>query len=316
MTTTKADLGAFVHPALFYSTQQEYLDCLVPFITEGLAAGYPMLVAVPGPNLTALRDALGQAATGVTLADMTKAGRNPGRILGGVLSNFADKHQGQPVRMIGEPIWPTRSAVEYPACVQHEALINNAFTGRNVTVLCPYDEAHLDPDVIADARVTHPELWRVGSPKQDSNAFGPEGVWARYNQPLHRSPTAVPYTVRQLADVSGARDFAASFGQWFGLSQDGTANLRLITNELATAGLANAGGKCRLAFWHQDGHLVVEARDSGYLDDPLDGRRPYERDTTRGRGLFVVNAVSDLVRIHTAPGETTIHAYLRLEEVA
>lgn len=316
MTITKADLGAFVHPALLYRTQQEYLDCLVPFITEGLAAGYPMLVAVPGPNLTVLRDALGQAATDVTLADMTKAGRNPGRILGGVLTSFADKHKGQTVRMIGEPIWPTRSATEYPACVQHEALINTAFADRNVTVLCPYDEAHLDPDVIADARITHPELWRVGSPDQDSPAFGPEGVWERYNEPLRRSPTAVPFTVHQLAEVSDARDFAASFGRWFGLSRDGIANLELVTNELAAGSLAAAGGKCRLAFWHEDGHLVVEARDSGHLDDPLDGRRPYERDTTRGRGLFVVNAVSDLVRIHTAPGETTIHAYLRLEEVA
>jgi hypothetical protein len=170
----------------------------VPFITEGLAAGYPMLVAVPGPNLTALRDALGQAATGVTLADMTKAGRNPGRILGGVLSSFADKHKGRPVRMIGEPIWPTRSAIEYPACVQHEALISNAFTGHPVTVLCPYDEAHLDPDVIADARITHPELWRVGSARA-----GQPRLWAREGvgplqpaaaqqprrRPLHRAPT-------------------------------------------------------------------------------------------------------------------------------
>jgi anti-sigma regulatory factor (Ser/Thr protein kinase) len=233
-----------------------------------------------------------------------------------VLSTFADKHKGQHVRMIGEPIWPTRSAIEYPACVQHEALINNAFTGRNVTVLCPYDETHLDPNVIADARVTHPELWRVGSPEQESPAFGPEDVWDRYNLPLRSSPTAVPYTVRHLTDVSRARDFAASFGQWFGLSSDGTANLKLITNELATGSLANSGGKCRLAFWHEDGHLVVEARDGGHLHDPLDGRRPYDQDTPRGRGLFVVNAVSDLVRIHTAPGETTIHAYLRLEEVA
>jgi hypothetical protein len=91
-TTTKADLGPFAHPALFYNTQQEYPDRLVSFITEGLAAGNPILVAVPEPNLAALRDALGQAAADVTMADMTKAGRNPGRILGGVLSSFADQH--------------------------------------------------------------------------------------------------------------------------------------------------------------------------------------------------------------------------------
>ena len=48
---------------------QEYLDCLVPFITAGLEAGQPVLAAVPAPNLAALRDALGGAAGEVTMAD-------------------------------------------------------------------------------------------------------------------------------------------------------------------------------------------------------------------------------------------------------
>lgn len=47
--------------------------------------------------------------------------------------------------MINEPTWASRSDVEYPACVQHEALINNAFTGRDLAVLCPHDESRLDP---------------------------------------------------------------------------------------------------------------------------------------------------------------------------
>ena len=42
------DLGAFVHPALFYHSTQEYLDCLIPFINEGLRAEQEILVAEPG----------------------------------------------------------------------------------------------------------------------------------------------------------------------------------------------------------------------------------------------------------------------------
>lgn len=311
-TATHLDLGDFLHPALFYQSTQEYLDGLLPFITDGLEAGQPVLVAVPGPNLALLRDGLGPAAAHITMADMTDAGRNPGRILGGVLSAFADKHAPTPVRMIGEPIWPGRSEVEYPACVQHEALINNAFAGRDLAVLCPYDVTRLEPTVIADARITHPVLWQAGMPEQNSIAFAPTAVWEHYNRPLESDSTAVTYTVNQLADLGGVRQFSAVYGQWFDLPSHITTNLQLIANELATSSLQHNGAPCQLALWQHDGHLICEARDNGYLDDPLAGRRPYSSETVRGRGLFVVNGLADLVRIYTTAGQTTVHAYLRL----
>lgn len=314
MTKTQTGHGAFVHPAFLYRTQQEYLDCLLPFISDAVNSDQAVLVAVPGPNLAVLGNALGRSAARVVMADMTEAGRNPGRILGEVLSRFVEKHHGQPVRMIGEPIWPSRSEVEYPACVQHEALINKAFVGRDVTVVCPYDVSRLDADVIADAHCTHPVLWQDGAREQDSPAYAPEAVWARYNQPLTTDPTAVRYTARNLGDLGGTRAFAGAYAQWFGLSPDRTADLQLIASELATSSLTHTGGACRLALWRYDGHLVCEARDGGCFDDPLAGRRPYSSDTARGRGLYVVNALADLVRTHTTSRETTIHAYLRLHE--
>ncbi|MCV7400826.1 sensor histidine kinase [Mycobacterium fragae] len=316
MTNAETGQFTFAHPALLYRTQQEYLDCLLPFITESVKADAAVLVAVPGPNLALLDEALGSSADHVVMADMTLAGRNPGRILGEVLSSFVEKHRDQPVRMVGEPIWPSRSELEYPACVQHEALINHAFTGRDVTVVCPYDVAQLDPDVIVDAHCTHPVLWQHGSSEQDSPTFAPDEVWARYNQPLSSDPTAVKYTARNLADLSGARAFAGAYAQWFGLPPRKTADLQLIASELATSSLTETGGPCRLALWRYDGHMVCEARDGGYLDDPLTGRRPYGSDNARGRGLYVVNAVADLVRTHSSPEATTIHAYLRLDETA
>lgn len=312
LVNARPDPGRFVHPALLYRTRREYLDGLLPFIVDGVNAGYPVMVAVPEPNQTMLSQALGRYAAQVVTADMAEAGRNPGRILGEVLSGFVEKHPGEPVRIIGEPIWPSRSEAEYPACVQHEALINYAFIGRDVTVVCPYDVTHLHPDVIVDACSTHPVLWRPGFPEEQSASYNPDLMCARYNQPLATHTAAVKYTVRSLADLSGARAFAAAYGQWFRLSPLRTADLQLITNELATSSLMHAGGACRLALWQHDGYLVCEARDRGRLDDPLAGRRPYDSDTGRGRALYVINAVADLTRAYTAPDETTIRAYLRL----
>src|SRR4051812_38040295 len=82
----------FRHPALFYAGEQEYLDGTLPFVRDGLAAGEPVAVAVPGPNLELLRAALGPDAAAVHMLDMRTVGRNPGRIIAGVLAAFADAH--------------------------------------------------------------------------------------------------------------------------------------------------------------------------------------------------------------------------------
>jgi anti-sigma regulatory factor (Ser/Thr protein kinase) len=302
------------HEAFLYRTQREYRDGLLPLIANAVQARHAVLVAVPAPKLAVLADGLNGLADHVVMTDMTQAGRNPTRILGEVLSTFAEKKRAEPVRMISELMWPSRSGIEYPACVQHEALVNRAFSGGNVTVVCPYDVSQLDPEVIADARRTHPVLRQDGVLEEDNAAYAPEAMLARYNRPLSSDPSAVRYTARELGDLAGARSFAAAYAQWFGLSADQTADLQLITSELTTASLTHSGGTCRLALWRHHDHVVCEARDGGCLDDPLAGRRPYGSDSDRGRGLFVVNAVADLVRMHTTADETTIQAYLRLRE--
>src|SRR5436190_1210241 len=149
---------SFVHEALFYRDADEYVAGTVPFVRAALAVGEPVLVAVPGPRIDLLSAALGTPTTGVRFLDMTVAGRNPGKIIPSVLYAFAEEHPGHPLRIIGEPIWAGRSTDEYPACVQHEALINVAFAGLVATILCPYDVKALAPDVVDDATRTHPVL--------------------------------------------------------------------------------------------------------------------------------------------------------------
>ena len=82
LSSTITGAGPFRHPALFYRGMDEYLAGTVPFIEAGLAAGEPVAVAVPGAQLEAIRAGLADAADRVRLIDMTRAGRNPGRLEG------------------------------------------------------------------------------------------------------------------------------------------------------------------------------------------------------------------------------------------
>ncbi|MEU5246067.1 anti-sigma factor RsbA family regulatory protein [Streptomyces asoensis] len=308
MTNTVATHEAFEHPALFYRDAQEYVDRTVSFVQEGLDLGEPVAVAVPGPNLELIRTGLGADAQAVHLLDMTVAGRNPGRIIPGVLRAFADAHEPGRVRIIGEPVWADRSTVEYPACAQHEALINAAFEGRPVTILCPYDATGLDEEVLADARSTHPTVL-TGDTEQVSDAYDWRGVVARYNEALVPAPDAAVFSFGA-DELYAVRAFAVEEAGRLGLTGQRLNDAELAVAELTTNSVVHGAGRGTLAVWAAEGQVVCEVRDAGRLSDPLAGRRPPARGQIGGRGLMLVHYVADLVRLHTGDEGTTVRFYL------
>ncbi|MFD7818962.1 anti-sigma factor RsbA family regulatory protein [Streptomyces sp. NPDC059785] len=308
MTSTATSPGAFAHPALFYRGDAEYVAGTVPFLREGIAAGEPVAVAAPVPRLDLIRAELGTAAADVRFVDMTEAGRNPGRIIPSVLRGFADAAGGGRVRIIGEPVWPGRTDTEYPACIQHEALINEAFAGREVTILCPYDAAGLAAGVLADAHATHPVVIDGGRARA-STAYAPGAVLARCNERLPHPPGAA--TVRFDGDtLPVTRDAALDAARERGMTAARRQDLALVVAELTTNSVIHGGGSGTLRLWTEGGHLVCQVRDAGRLTDPLAGRHPVAPQQIGGRGLFLVHYLSDLVRVHTGESGTTIRSYL------
>ncbi|GAA5071291.1 sensor histidine kinase [Nocardia iowensis] len=319
MTTTAAAAGPptadsadpFVHPALFYSDTEEYLAGTVGFIREGLANNEPVAVSVPGPNLELIRAELGSDADAVRLMDMTVEGRNPGRIIPGVLRAFADTYPTGRVRIIGEPIWAGRSATEYPACVQHEALINAAFTGREVTILCPYDTERLDPLVLADAHATHPTLID-SSGERPSGAYDPDHIVASYNKPLPPPPAIADVIAFDATSLTDTRHRAVAYARRAGMAEDHMVDLELVVAETITNSVVHGGGSGTLALWTEGRQLRCQVRDAGHITNPLAGRLPPQPFQFGGRGLLLVNQLTDLVRIHTGVHGTTIQMDLRL----
>ena len=102
----------------------------------------------PTPTSSSCAPAYSAEADRVHLCDMAVAGRNPGRLLGSLFGAFLRTHADEGVRIVSEVVWPERTDEEYPACVEHEALVNVALADTSVHVLCPYDAARLPPFVI------------------------------------------------------------------------------------------------------------------------------------------------------------------------
>lgn len=305
--------GPFVHEGLFYRDADEFVAGCLPFVEAGMAAGEPVLVAVPGPNLELLQQAVGPTGNGVRFADMTVAGRNPGRIIPWVLHAFIDSHPGGRVRIIGEPIWADRSAAEYPACVTHEALINAAFKTRTATILCPYDTSRLDPVWVADAARTHPILVEGGDRWLSDDWDGADPVVSEYNQPLPEPPVAAATLIFSNATaMREIRRFVAYHATLFGLAPDRIADLQIAVHEVASNTVVHLSEPGTLRTWQERGSIVCEVRDHGHIRDPLAGRLPPRPQDGNGRGLLMVNNVCDLVQIHTRPGGTTIRLHMKL----
>ncbi|MDI6102363.1 sensor histidine kinase [Actinoplanes sp. NEAU-A12] len=304
---------SFDHPGLLYEGVEDYLTATTKFVRGAVAAGDAVLVAVPGPNLTALRDSLSDVAASVDFADMTVAGRNPGRIIPGVLLAFAATHAGRRVSIIGEPIWPGRSAVEYPACAQHEALINAVFTGRDAAILCPYDAGRLDAAAVRDAWQTHPVMIVDGG-RQDSPAYvDPIITAAQFNQPLPAVPAGAarqPYS--EATDLGRVRRFVAESAARAGLPEARADDLITAANELAENTIVHTPGGGVMAMWTEPGTLVCQIDDHGHLADPLAGRIPAPAHIEGGRGLLLAHHLCDLVRIHTTASGTTIRLHMTL----
>ncbi|GIM91211.1 sensor histidine kinase [Paractinoplanes toevensis] len=299
----------FDHPGLLYHDADGFLSATLPFVRSAIRAGEPVLAALPGHNLGLLRRALGADAGRVDFADMTVTGRNPGRIIPGLLLRYAAAHPGKRVSFVGEPVWPGRTSVEYPACAAHEALINTVFEGRDATFLCPYDATQLTSSAIADAWRTHPVMIDHGVRVSSPSYGDPVTTAGDFNVPLPPPPaSAEVLAYRRMPDLAGVRALVRRRAGPL-LPRERLEEMVLAAHELAANTLRHTTGPGRLAVWTEPGLFACQVDDSGHITDPLAGRVPPHPLLSSGRGLLLVNQICDLVRIHTGPAGTSIRTH-------
>lgn len=304
-TMSRAD----THQALFYRDAEEYLGGISAFIAPALEADEPVAMAVPAPKHELLRGELGASEADIELLDMFELGRNPGRIIPAVQA-MIDRHGSRPLHYVGEPIWPGRSAEEIREATRHEALINLAWPNATIRVLCPYDEVHLHDSVLLDAERTHPRLVRGGRLEPSAAYDGPI-VPPGCEQPLPPAPSESVELPFHTDDLRQLRRALAQRAREAGLSKDRAAELVLAVNELATNTVKHAHSRGILRFWRAPQEVVCEVEDSGYIADPLAGRR-HTLSGAGGLGLWMVNHLCDLVEVRTSPTGTTVRVHVRV----
>jgi len=294
-----------MHLALFYSGESEYVAGVGRFIAPALEAGEPVAIAVPRPKAELLSDSF--EGHPIELFDMVELGRNPARIIPAVEGMLA-RRQGSLLHYVGEPIWAGRSNEEIREATKHEALINLAWPGAHIRVLCPYDADALDPYVLVDAERTHPHLIRHGVTSPSDSYAGAElplGCEERLSEPPEEALT-LPFGLPNLYAVRSLVKWTADQA---GMSRSRTEDLVLGINELAANTIRHAHGGGLLRVWRVPGRVICQVEDHGHIHDPLAGRRAPTLDAEGGVGLWTVNQLCDLVEVRTNDDGTTIRVH-------
>jgi anti-sigma regulatory factor (Ser/Thr protein kinase) len=299
------------HAALFYSGEREYVEGVGRFLAPAIATGAPVVIAAPKPGLECLRESLEEAGERFELLDMVELGVNPARIIP-TIGAAIEAHPGEVVYFVAELDWAGRGQQEIAEATRHEALVNRAFRRKRVEILCPYDLDATGAEIVADAERTHPLLCR-GEGRSASAAYLRHRLPPGCDAPLPPAPHEARSLRFELGDLTRVRALVSEQAGRAGLPVGRCGDLVLAAGELATNSIRHGGGSGTIRVWRSEGRLTCEVSDAGRIKDPLAGLVRPQPGAHRGRGLWIVNQLCDLVQIRSDAHGTTvrIHATAR-----
>jgi anti-sigma regulatory factor (Ser/Thr protein kinase) len=297
------------HDAFMYSSDDEFASSMSRFLDEGLHEGAAAVAVTSRANWSLLQDALGARAEQVHFTDRDSFYTRPARAL--AMYDATVRHHlgnGAPsLRVVGEvQFGPT--PVEWDAWTAYEAIVNLAFAGDPVWIVCPYDERALPRQVLDSACRTHPEV--VSGGRHASSAYGDlaklVGALAPPHQPLRElSPMPAVPDAHAFRDVLAARLRAAD------VPAAPALDMLLAASEVYANAEKYGGGVVLARTGEVAERFVCEIADAGPgYDDPLAGYLPPKPEQGRGAGLWIARQLVSHVELLSSPVGLLVRLWL------
>lgn len=146
------------HSAFLYGADDQFQTTMGSFLAEGLERAEATLAVTTKGNIELLREQLGKDARQVEFVVSKDWLTTPAA----ALEEFRSFSQAKVadgaawVRFISELIWDMRSDPEVRLWTRFESLFNLLFATAPLTVVCPYDERAVAPEILTEAHLTHP----------------------------------------------------------------------------------------------------------------------------------------------------------------
>ena len=155
-TGAPTDGPGYLHEAVLYDSDEEFLGVVVPFLQEGAAVGEPCLVALGASTTGLVRAAVGNT-TGLTFLDDRYD--RPASVIRSNRALFAAHltDGASQIRVASEVPHPGVGA-PWDGWARYEAAVNHAYAEFPLWGLCAYDTRITPGPVLDDVARTHPHL--------------------------------------------------------------------------------------------------------------------------------------------------------------
>jgi anti-sigma regulatory factor (Ser/Thr protein kinase) len=304
----------FVHEVLPYSSEDELLEAAVPFLRDGLRGGDRAMVVTGVTNLRLLQRALGPAAAAVEFVDALDWYTFPARTLAAYDRHINEQAEpGRRIRVLGEPPWAGRSALETTEWKRYESVINVALAPSAAWVVCLYDTRSLDPSIVVDALRTHPRARARGGSRPSPGYVEPALFSAACDAGSLPEPPPSAIAVEFAAsDLSAVRRLVAEQAISAGLEPARTHEVVLAVHEVASNAVVHGSGKGELRVWAAGRELLCQVSGSDPVKAPFPGHLAPRLDTERGRGLWLARQLCELLELRVTLGRSLIRLHFLL----
>ena len=254
------------HEALFYSSDDDLAERLVPFLRDAVASDQGAIAVTTEPRIALLRERLGAAADAVSFFDASRWYRRPGAALLAWRDAFEQQFRGgaPSVRAFGE-IYYGDDPVGIRNWSRYESLVNRAFAASPIWFACAYNTETAPETILEIARRTHPIASTPVARQPSPTHFGGHELGAALCPPRDRAgseelSTVVVTKSHDLADVRrGIRWQARSAG----LCVDTVDDLLLAVTELLRGWLQKDGTAATVRTGRDDGEWFCEVSSDG-----------------------------------------------------
>jgi len=335
-TGAPTDHGGYRHEAVLYNSDQEFLDVVVPFLREGVAASELCLVALTASTTGLVRAAVGDT-TGLTFLDDRYD--RPASV---IRSNrdFFTAHLidgASQIRVASEVPHPGVGA-PWDGWARYEAAINHAYAEFPLWGLCAYDTRITPGPVLDEVARTHPYLatadgHQVNPRYQDPAEFltarppsqadlveiasqpvidliDPTPAAARdavHTANMIRPDAAAPGTHPVEAPQPAAPQRETSQRESPQLDPADIEHLVFAVSEAVTNALIHGRPPVRFRLWTAPDHVVATVTDRGDgPPDPFAGLLPVTDTSSAGLGLWLTHQLCSHVTHDTTDDGFTI----------
>ena len=297
------------HDAFVYDSDESFVAHMHAHLQTGLRAGAHAVAVTTQHNLALLRESLGDDADAVVCIDREQWYEHPAHVLAGFDRVVRDAEAaGAPsVCAIGEVRFGTTRR-EWDRWTAYEATIDEAFAGRTLQVICPYDTRVLPAAVLDGACMTHEHV--ITDARRPSATYADAASVVRAHTP---APEPLPQlrAVAPPAHTRGLRELLAAEMAAAGAPGAAARNMLLAAGEVFTNARVHGSGVTSLRVGSVGTHFVCEIADAGAgLDDPLAGYVPPRPAQRSGAGLWVARqATSAIELLHPDAGGLTVRLW-------